>query len=113
MEALAQATWLPAEKSAGFGYQVLARPRLEQGKVARGKSVMVRFHELSCLAKYAHFILQEATLWSSYLICETGENELGKVCACSCACVCVCAHERVSVSVCTYVCIPVFSLYVY
>lgn len=95
MEALAQATWLPAEKSVGSGYQVLVRPRLEQGTVARGKSVMVRFHELSCLAKYAHFILQEAALWSSYLICEIGENGLGKACACTC--VCARTHTRTSV----------------
>lgn len=60
---------------------------------------MVRFYELSCLAKSVYFILQETVLWFSYFICGVGGDGVGKVFVC----VCVCLHEHLCLCVCLYV----------
>lgn len=86
------------------------RPRLGRGEAARGKGVMVRFYELSCLAKSVYFILQETVLWFSYFICGIGGEGVGKVFVCVRV---LCVSTRAFVSVCLCVCKSAFSLYVY
>lgn len=73
--------------------------------------MMVRFQELSCLAKYAHFSLRETALWSSYLICEIGENGLGKVCvSATCVRVYLCMYVCVNACMCMYIHICIYSI---